>query len=115
MLLKIISYFLPLLSRRLFIIRWDELIPFDDTTLVSDKKIISALLCAIAAIFKSKLEVSPVRLSELQFCILKDSGVTILFSPAMENPVPHYNMLFKIVDGTKRRAVIIKSDSQLHF
>ncbi len=88
-LLKKISYFLPLLSRRLFITRWDELIPLDETTLVSDKKIISALLCAIAAIFKSKLEVRPVKFSELQFCISKDNGVTILFSPAMDDPVPH--------------------------
>ncbi len=47
-----------------------ELTPFEEMTLVSDSKITSDMELAIAANFMSKLAVDPVRLSELQFCIV---------------------------------------------
>ncbi len=43
-------------------------------TLVSDNRIISVLAITIAFNLESKLPVVPVRLNELQFCMLKLSG-----------------------------------------
>ncbi len=44
-----------------------ELIPLDDITLVSDRRITSDIELAIAVSFISKFAVEPVKLSELQF------------------------------------------------
>jgi hypothetical protein len=51
-----------------------ELTPWDEMTLVSDNRIISVLAITIAVSLESKLPVVPVRLRELQFCMLKLSG-----------------------------------------
>jgi hypothetical protein len=60
-----------------------ELVPVAVITLVSDRRIISALPLTNAAILISKLHDSPDRLSELQFCISKDSGLGILAAPVL--------------------------------
>ncbi len=47
-----------------------ELTPLEEMTLVSESKITSDMELAIAASFISKFVVDPVRLNELQFCIV---------------------------------------------
>jgi hypothetical protein len=54
--------------------RWLALTPCEDTSLTSDSKIISAPLVVMATILRSRLDVSPVKLNELQFWISKLTG-----------------------------------------
>jgi hypothetical protein len=72
-----------------------ELTPWDETTLVSDNKIMSLFAIIIAVNLESKLPVVPVRFRELQFCMLILSGRGgLLTAPVTEVVAAHSDGCF---------------------